>query len=173
MENNILISIKNRYLILLIILQSAFISMKGQDIIVNVKALQNGKAVSLDSIFILNESNNSTLKFGNLASLGISYSVNLSTGNLDFSKGANPVSESKKITIRGINSGFTVFAEFDKPQEMCVSIYTLDGKRIDEKKCWLLAGQIRKNLILPAREFSSWKFLQIHIPTLLRSSSKM
>ena len=80
----------------------------AQDIIIKINALQDLKAVSLDSILILNETNKSSLKLGDLSQNSTEYQVNLKNTSLQFLSRKSETPENDKIAIHGILSGFII-----------------------------------------------------------------
>jgi len=116
------------------ILLLAFINLSyGQDVVVSVRGLHDTKAVSLDSILILNENNGSVLKLGSLPQNVTDYLVNLSNGAVEIKSGITDLRGSESLSLKSNGNGFDLVADFEKPQKLTVSVYSIDGKQVSTK----------------------------------------
>jgi len=118
-------------LLCLLILNAA--SVKSADVIVTVNALLDTKLTSVDSIIVVNESNNTTLKLGDMSQSSLAYRINLSSGVVETLSENLSVNISDKIMVNTNISGINVLAVLNEPQQLKISVIGIDGKLIDMK----------------------------------------
>lgn len=119
--------------------------MSGQEVTISVKTLQETKAVNVDSIIILNETNGSELRLSTSLLNDTIYKIDLNTGNLVLSTGEQNLNNGIQISAYPANNGVDFIIELPLEDNINIKMYSIDGKLISQKEVYCIAGLNRIN----------------------------
>ncbi|MGF7141481.1 hypothetical protein [Roseimarinus sediminis] len=108
----------------------------SQDVMVQICALQDTQAVSVDSIEVYNETNGSTLHLTNLAQTKTVYNVNLTKGIVSGQTRANSLflSTQGKVNLRFSNGEYQIEMSVSYPQQIRVNAYAMSGRLLSNQR---------------------------------------
>lgn len=105
-------------------------TLSAQDIFFTIRAELNNESVALDSIFIENLSNNTSVLFDNLPDLE-NYQINMSRAEFWGSTGLDDLQEHKEFSISQNLPGNLVLSNNNNtPLETEISIYNIRGEKV-------------------------------------------
>ncbi|MDD2797915.1 MAG: aryl-sulfate sulfotransferase [Bacteroidales bacterium] len=124
-------------------------TIKAEDDVIVLKTIQASDNVSIDSVFLVNKSNQTTTNLGGLSQSNSLYKINLTQGTVQIATNISETHVIDNFIIRQSKAGFELLSNTEQVGSIMLSAYGIDGKAIFSKRIPQLTGMNSTPFMLP------------------------